>query len=305
MSRLVFALAFVLPVAAWSSEPARGPGEPSYVPERAPARLAPSVQIADSAISALQRRLSARLMEELQKGGPARAVAVCRDEAQALTAETVRSQGIRVGRTSHRLRNPGNAAPSWARRLVEAGAGRKAAAVEALVVDLGDRVGVLRPVPTAAMCVQCHGPVERLSPDVTAFLQASYPGDQAVGFEEGDLRGFIWAEAPTLPATTSAPRQEARELALGQELFGEAHPRCTVCHSAAGKGNPQGPRLDGVGQRLGRDEIRAWIRTPAEMAKKRGSTRKPAMVPYPEFSDEELDALVAYLVSLELGPAGK
>jgi hypothetical protein len=34
------------------------------------------------------------------------------------------------------------------------------------------------------------------------------------------------------------------------------------------------------------------------MAKRRGTTLKPAMVPYPEFSDDELDALVAYLASL-------
>jgi cytochrome c1 len=77
-----------------------------------------------------------------------------------------------------------------------------------------------------------------------------------------------------------------------------------VCHSVAGKGNPLGP-LDGVGERLTRAEIRAWIRTPAEMARKRATIRKPAMVPYPEFSDEELDALVAYLASLEPIPKRK
>jgi cytochrome c1 len=57
-----------------------------------------------------------------------------------------------------------------------------------------------------------------------------------------------------------------------------------------------------VADRLAPGEIRAWIRTPAEMAKKRGVTRTPAMVPYPEFSDEELDALVAYLAALAPPP---
>jgi cytochrome c1 len=38
------------------------------------------------------------------------------------------------------------------------------------------------------------------------------------------------------------------------------------------------------------------------MAKKRGATRKPAMLPYPEFSDEELDAMVAFLGSLGPSP---
>jgi len=305
MRKSVFAFALAAQVAVSSSEAAQPREEPSYRIDQAPARLAASVEVAGAAMRALQQRLSARLQEEMQKGGPLRAVGVCRDEAQALTAETARVQGIRVGRSSHRLRNPGNLAPSWAARFVEAGAGKKAAAVEAVVVDLGDRVGVLRPLPTAAACTQCHGRAERMSPDMKAFLQTAYPQDRATGFEEGDLRGFIWAEAPVsaaAPSSEAPSMQGAVSLERGKELFGEANPRCTVCHSVGGKGNPQGLSLDGVGKRLRRDEIKAWIKTPVEMAKKRGTTRKPAMLPYPEFSDEELDAMVAYLASLGPGP---
>lgn len=129
----------------------------SPLSQPAPARASAGVEVADEAIRALQQRLSARLQEELQKGGPVRALSVCRDEAQALTAEIARGRGLRLGRTSDRLRNPGNMAPSWAQRFVEAGAGKKAASVEGAVVDLGDHVGVLRPVATAAPCTQCHG----------------------------------------------------------------------------------------------------------------------------------------------------
>ncbi|MBP9947019.1 MAG: sigma 54-interacting transcriptional regulator [Vicinamibacteria bacterium] len=119
------------------------------------------------------------------------------------------------------------------------------------------------------------------------------------------LRGFIWAEAPvsSTPGPSDVPSgQGAAGVERGKELFAEANPRCTLCHAVAGKGNPQGPPLDGVGKRLGRDEIKAWIRGPVEMAKKRGVSRKPAMLPYPEFSDEELEAMVSYLVSLEPRP---
>jgi hypothetical protein len=79
--------------------------------------------------------------------------------------------------------------------------------VEPTIVDLGDRVGVLRPIGTAGVCLQCHGPVSRLSPDVLAYLAQAYPDDRAVGFEEGDLRGFAWAEAPVgMPTAPSASR---------------------------------------------------------------------------------------------------
>ncbi len=177
----------------------------AYRLDQAPVRLAPGIETAEAAIRALQQRLSARLFEEMKKGGPTQAIAVCRDEASALTAETARTQGVSVGRTSQRLRNPGNTAPSWAARFVEAAGGKKATSVDALVLDLGDRVGVLRPISTAAPCVQCHGAAERLSPEVRAFIKTAYPKDRATGFEEGDLRGFIWAEAPLGPAPWDSP----------------------------------------------------------------------------------------------------
>jgi hypothetical protein len=56
---------------------------------------------------------------------------VCRDEAEAITAEVARTSGIAAGRTSHRLRNPRNAPRPWARADVEAAAGKKAAEVTA------------------------------------------------------------------------------------------------------------------------------------------------------------------------------
>jgi hypothetical protein len=175
---------------------ATGQDAASYTVADAPARLAAGVQAADAAISALQRQLAGRLLEELRQGGPVRALSVCREEAPALTAQTARTQGVRIGRTSHRLRNPGNVAPTWTEPFVAGAAGRKAASVQPVVVDLGDRVGVLRPIATLGVCLQCHGPATRLAPEVRESLAAAYPEDRAVGFTEGDLRGFAWAEAP-------------------------------------------------------------------------------------------------------------
>jgi len=201
---LVVAIVLATPAAPGGPEPPPPQEAVVYAVGQAPPRLAAGVGEAGAAMVALQRRLSARLLQEVRAGGLAQAIAVCRDEAPALTAETVREGGVRVGRTSHRLRNPRNTAPAWAERLVAAGADRKAASVETAVVDLGDRVGVLRPIPTLAMCLRCHGPVEDLSSEVKTFLARAYPSDRAVAFEEGDLRGFAWAEAPV---ATGAPSQ--------------------------------------------------------------------------------------------------
>lgn len=174
----------------------RAPPPRSFKLAEAPPELAEPVKRADAAIGALQGRLAGRLMEEYERGGPIAAVKVCREVAQPLTGEVSREQGLELGRTSHRLRNPNNAPREWARPHVESAASKKLADAEALVFDLGERVGVLRPIPTGALCVMCHGERSTFSPELAFELEQAYPSDRAVGFAEGDLRGYFWAEVP-------------------------------------------------------------------------------------------------------------
>ena len=82
----------------------------------------------------------------------------------------------------------------------------------------------------------------------------------------------------------------------GKSVYAEQ--KCGVCHSVDGKGNTKGP-LDDVGSRLSAEEIREWIVDPAEMTKKTNAQRKPRMRAYPKLPKEDLDALVAYMLSLE------
>jgi mono/diheme cytochrome c family protein len=90
--------------------------------------------------------------------------------------------------------------------------------------------------------------------------------------------------------------QDAKQAEAGMKVY--ADQKCSVCHSIAGKGNPKGP-LDDVGSRLSADEIRQWIVTPADMSKKAKAERKPPMRAYPNLPKADLDALVAYLLSLK------
>jgi mono/diheme cytochrome c family protein len=72
--------------------------------------------------------------------------------------------------------------------------------------------------------------------------------------------------------------------------------KCAICHSLDGRGMAKGP-LDGVGTKLTAEEIRQWIVNPAEMTAKTNATRKPVMRAYPNLPKEDLDALVAFLLS--------
>jgi hypothetical protein len=104
--------------------------------------------------------------------------------------------GVEVGRTSARLRNPKNSPPAWARAYVAATEGRKAADVAPIAFDLGDRIGLLRPIETRQRCLRCHDVRERVPASTRAWLAREYPHDRSFGYALGDLRGFWWAEAP-------------------------------------------------------------------------------------------------------------
>jgi mono/diheme cytochrome c family protein len=82
----------------------------------------------------------------------------------------------------------------------------------------------------------------------------------------------------------------------GAKVFAES--KCSMCHSVAGKGNAKGV-LDGVGAKLKADEIRQWIVDPAAMSAKTKATRKPPMKSYASMAKEDVDALVAYLMTLK------
>lgn len=165
----------------------------------APAHLRPAITKAEMVFGELQMALLAALSKELSAGGPVGALTTCHTEAGPIARRIVAQSGMLVGRTSQRLRNPGNAAPEWARPFIAVPESGRSSDAREWVVDLGDRVGVLRPIGTVPMCTKCHGPRSDLPQDLQEKLQSLYPHDQAVGFREGDLRGWMWAEVPLTP----------------------------------------------------------------------------------------------------------
>lgn len=164
--------------------------------ETAPASVKAAVDRGNLAVQELQKTLLGRLTGALGAGGPAAAVRVCRDDAQQLTAAIAEKHGLAIGRTSHRLRNPDNAPRPWAAGIVASHAGRPVADSRPVNLDLGGRVGLLRPIGTLDFCINCHGPRETVAAAIGDVLKSAYPADQAVGFAPGDLRGWVWAEVP-------------------------------------------------------------------------------------------------------------
>jgi hypothetical protein len=175
-------------------EPASADAPVRHALAAAPPALAPAVARAEAAIKALRERLSVRLGAALASTGPAGAVGICRGEAAAIARSVTAQTGVDVGRSGIRTRNV-STPPEWTTRLLEESAGRRADEIPPVVLDLGAQVVVVRPIALGAACLACHGGPERIAPEVSAAIAASYALDRVVGFSEGELAGFVWAAA--------------------------------------------------------------------------------------------------------------
>jgi len=136
----------------------------------------------------LRQALEAGLAE-----GPVEAVGACQLRAPAIAAD--RSQeGVRVGRSSHRLRNPANAPPEWVAPILDAYGEETADRAPRTVTLAADRMGYVEPILVQPLCLTCHGAA--LAPEVAARIETLYPQDRAVGYQAGELRGVFWIEFP-------------------------------------------------------------------------------------------------------------
>lgn len=107
-------------------------------------------------------------------------------------------------------------------------------------------------------------------------------------------RTGVLVGAMTVGLAAVASAQDAKVIAQGKAVF-EAQ-KCSLCHAIAGKGNAKGP-LDSVGSKVNAADMRKWIVSPKEM--KSPTNRKPEMRAYPALPAADLDALVAYLLTLK------
>jgi len=151
-------------------------------------------------LAPFQRELQQALAEGLARG-PVEAISACRVRAPEIAADLSR-EGVRMGRASHRLRNPDNAPPDWVAPVLERYLAEPSHREPATVALPGEREGYVTPIVTQPPCLTCHG--EDLAPEVEARLEALYPDDRAVGFRAGELRGVFWVAYPTRASATDA-----------------------------------------------------------------------------------------------------
>lgn len=90
--------------------------------------------------------------------------------------------------------------------------------------------------------------------------------------------------APASPAGEASPLVQS-----GREVYQEVN--CAYCHSISGRGGNIGPDLSAVGAQLDGGRLSTYLKDPHAMLP---TTLHPKL----QFTEEELDALVAYLLTL-------
>ncbi len=137
--------------------------------------------------------------EEVAKGGPEAAIAVCREKAPQIAGEVSAQSGWAIRRVSLRNRNPKAVPDAWERAALEdfdrrAAAGENPATLEKaemVTKSDGKEYRYMRALPVQQICLPCHGAADKLSPAVMAQLHKLYPEDKGAGYAIGQIRGAI------------------------------------------------------------------------------------------------------------------
>jgi len=155
-----------------------------------------------AAAAALNDTLREKLVASMKDSGPKGAMQVCSLQAQALTHEVAEKQGVRLGRTTSKLRNPKNAPDAWERKLLSRleEQGREGKLPDEMFerseVDGKKVFRYAKPLMIAPVCTRCHGDLSQIPEEVRGMLKDRYPSDQATGYKPGDLRGIVSVVIP-------------------------------------------------------------------------------------------------------------
>ena len=104
-----------------------------------------------AAKDAMFSQLMGRLKEELGKGDPAGAIAVCQVEAPRIAQQVAKDKGVKIGRTALKLRNPQNQPPAWAKDLID-----RSVAEPTFLDNKHGEFAALLPIKLQAQCLLCH-----------------------------------------------------------------------------------------------------------------------------------------------------
>lgn len=151
------------------------------------------------------QQLGGELRREMDLSGPQRALIVCKFGAPEIASSLSRRTGWRVSRVSLQTRNPALGQPdAWEHRVLKEFDKRVARGEKADAMEYGEVVSetggqyfrYMKALPVGRLCLNCHGPLESLSPEVKERLATDYPHDRGTGYSLGQVRGAVTVKRP-------------------------------------------------------------------------------------------------------------
>ncbi len=147
----------------------------------------------------LLQTLGGELKASMSTGGPAAAIGVCKQRAPQIAADAASKTGFSIKRVSLKNRNPKAVPDAWENAALASLEQRLAAGEKPETLDMSAVVNTpegkvfryAKALPTQAMCLNCHGDPDKLSPEVRAKLAEEYPNDKATGYSAGMIRGVL------------------------------------------------------------------------------------------------------------------
>lgn len=260
--------------------------------------------------SLAQQSLGSRLMKSLKENGPENTVAFCKVSAYPILDSLNVVLNVQIKRAAIKARNPQDLPTDYEKEIIETynQAINENAKLEPLVQVLDENeVLYAAPIKTKNdMCLKCHGSVDNeINASTYKKIQSLYPTDKAINHQVGDLRG-IWS----IRFLKDELESYQPDLALSGIEFLQQN--CYNCHNpkAASHDDVIAPPMEAVKRRyFARHETKEVIKTkmlsflkePNEAkAIMRGPVRRFGLMPKFQWSEENMEMVVDYIMSNKL-----
>lgn len=144
--------------------------------------------------------ITTAVTKSLNDGGVGRAAQYCSYIAIPMVDTLAANHGVKIRRTSDKIRNPKDAPTEREREVINQFLQEKAAGKELKpLVEAIDphTVAYYQPILIQPLCLTCHGVLgETMTEENYGFIKYLYPDDQAIGYALGDVRGIFSLQIP-------------------------------------------------------------------------------------------------------------
>jgi len=143
-----------------------------------------------------QMVLGSKLKEVIQNEGIPQALKYCNVNAFPIVDSLQEVYGIRIRRTSQKMRNPSDTPDKMEQKIIDEYMDviQKGETPTVKVVLSKKNVDYFKPIIlSASLCLNCHGNIgSEIKYENYTIIKALYTEDKATGYKMGDLRG-IWS----------------------------------------------------------------------------------------------------------------